>query len=200
MLERMSIPGFRFGRRFKSVTALRYLNLYEVDDMDVLVGKHYIERLNNPTPLTRRTQPDSKNLSRADCYIELSLGLAQGGAMSTIDLTPLPDRETELRRYLLDSALPAASGARGIVGVHLCIPDAKASHADVEERRGRNVQVPDWVVLIEGVSAAAVEAACDAPLAPAFLVAQGAADTVKRELWIHETTLGALSAAGSQSK
>ena len=79
MPERVSIPGFLRARRFKSVQGVvhRFLTIYEVEGMHVLQGKHYLERLNNPTPLTRLTAPQSTHLSRGDTRVELSLGRAQ---------------------------------------------------------------------------------------------------------------------------
>ena len=62
--------------------------------MHVLRGPHYLERLNNPTPLTRRTAPQSTNLSRGDTTVELSLGVSQGSAMCTLAFGPEAGRET----------------------------------------------------------------------------------------------------------
>jgi hypothetical protein len=85
MPERLAIPGFLVGRRFRKTSGpSRFLTIYEVESMQVLRGPHYLERLNNPTPLTRRHAPQSTQLSRGDTVVELSLGVSQGGVMCTL--------------------------------------------------------------------------------------------------------------------
>ena len=92
MPERVGIPGFLRARRFKSLRPGldRFLTLYEVEGMHVLRGPHYLERLNNPTPLTRRTAPQSTQVTRGDTRVELSLGEAQGGMLGTLSFDPRP--------------------------------------------------------------------------------------------------------------
>ena len=192
MPERLSVPGFRLGRRFRSTLALRFLTLYEVESMAVLHGGPYLERLNNPTPLTRRTAPQSTHMSRGDCSVAVSLGRSQGGAMCSLDFTAQPGREDALRDYLAGTALPAAMAMRGVLGAHLCVTDDAASRAEVEERKGRDIGVPSWIVLIEGVSPQAVERACDAQLSAPALISQGASGRLMRETWVHEMTLPSL--------
>lgn len=52
--ERLAVPGFRIGRRFEAVAgAPHYFCYYLTDTPEVLTSAAYIERLNNPTPLTR---------------------------------------------------------------------------------------------------------------------------------------------------
>ena len=52
--ERLSIPGFRAGRRYRSLDAVSdFLILYETLKADVLTAEPYLRRLNNPTPRTR---------------------------------------------------------------------------------------------------------------------------------------------------
>jgi hypothetical protein len=193
MPERLSIPGFLLGRRFRRTSGPdRFLTIYEVEGMHVLRGPHYLERLNNPTPLTRRTQPQSTNLSRGDTAVELSLGVAQGGAMCTLGFGPHAGREAQLRAYLT-TALHAAMTMRGVLGAHLYVTDEAASRTEVEERKGRHIAVPAWIVLVEGVSTPLVERACDEHLSREALRAHGAADAFERESWVHEMTLPHLS-------
>lgn len=52
--ERLSVPGFVRGRRYRSVTnALRFLMYYDTADLDVLTSPAYLARLNAPTPRTK---------------------------------------------------------------------------------------------------------------------------------------------------
>jgi hypothetical protein len=41
--------------------------------------------------------------------------------------------------------------------IHLCITDKKSSGIETQERKGREVGVPDWIVLIEGSWTSAVD-------------------------------------------
>ena len=78
---------------------------------------------------------------------------------------------------------------RGVVGAHLCVTDTDASRTEVEERKGRDIRIPAWIVLVEGVSPGLVEAACDAHLSYDALRASGATSDFDRECWLHEMTL-----------
>jgi len=55
LVERLAVPGFLFGRRFKGVAGTPgYFCFYLVEAADVLTSKPYLQRLDNPTPATRR--------------------------------------------------------------------------------------------------------------------------------------------------
>ena len=63
--ERLSIPGFRRGRRFgRRGHSPEWLTLYEADDLATLTSPAYLERLNAPTPATVRATLLSPNPSR----------------------------------------------------------------------------------------------------------------------------------------
>jgi hypothetical protein len=53
MAERVSIPGFQMGRRYR-VDGVdgRFLQFYETETSSVLSSKAYLDALNNPTPWT----------------------------------------------------------------------------------------------------------------------------------------------------
>lgn len=70
--ERLALPGFRRGRRYRSGTASpKYLVLYELESLSVMESSAYIERLNNPTPWTSRSVPQFRNNFRS-CFEVLS--------------------------------------------------------------------------------------------------------------------------------
>ena len=75
MLERVGVPGFRRGFRYVALEgAPRYLNLYEVDELATLTSRPYLDRLNDPTPWTRRVVPQVHNNSRTLCRVIASAG------------------------------------------------------------------------------------------------------------------------------
>lgn len=69
LLERLSVPGFLFGRRHKALSGSPgYFNFYMVESPEVLTSKPYLERLDNPTPLTRTIMSEVfVNMNRTVC-------------------------------------------------------------------------------------------------------------------------------------
>src|SRR6267154_2159765 len=145
MPERVGIPGFRRGRRFiAKYGAPEFFTLYEADSAEVLVGQDYLNRLNNPTPLTQRVPPTFfRDTARGVCRVKLSLGVGQGGCMLTLRFGAEAGREAELERYLRHAALPPLADIVSVVGVHLCVADQSASNIQTTERGNRKVDVPN---------------------------------------------------------
>ncbi len=173
MPERAAIPGFNRGRRYIALAGTpEYFNLYEADSPEVLGGIDYLTRLNNPTPWTRAVVASFRNVVRGICRVLYSAGVGQGGTMLTLRFD-LPDAAAaDLTSALCQRLLPPLLKAPGVAGVHLCRTDDATSAIETAEKAARSdgTQIPRWVVMIEGVSAAAVEAAAArlrAALAPA---------------------------------
>jgi hypothetical protein len=166
MPERAGIPGFLRGRRYIAVHgAPQYFTLYETQTQAVLTGKDYLTRLNNPTPWTAKVVPAHfRNTSRGVCSVELSDSVGQGGYIMTLRFGPQPGRENGLRQYLT-SALPAILTQPAVVGVHLCVADREGSSIETAEKRGREVGIPNWLVLIESVTPEAANAAAQSLMA-----------------------------------
>ena len=161
MPERVGIPGFLRGRRYIAVRGTpQYFTLYEADTPETLGGKDYFTRLNNPTPWTKAVvQAHFRNTSRGVCRVDLSTGVGQGGYLLTLRLGPAPGRETELRNYLAEAALLPLLEMKAIVGIHFCVADKAVSSVETAEKKGREVGVPNWLVMIETVTPEAAEAA-----------------------------------------
>ena len=51
------------------------------------------------------------------------------------------------------------------------------------ERQGRPTQIPNWIVVLEGVGLDAVNEACDRHLSSELLVRHGAADAIERDTY-----------------
>jgi hypothetical protein len=184
--ERVGIPGFRRGRRYVALDATpEFFTLYETDSPQVLAGADYLNRLNNPTPWTRRATAPFRNTARSLCRVALSLGTGQGGMIVTLRYDVAEGREEEQRRLLAHRILPALADRPGIAGVHLCLTDRAASAIETEEKKGRpKAMVPNWVILVEGGSEVALlEAASRDALAPAALIAAGAQEPIERGLY-----------------
>ena len=162
MPERAAIPGFLRGRRYIAAHGSpEYFTLYEAETPAVLSGNDYLTRLNNPTPWTKAVvQTHFRKTSRGICKVELSDGVGQGGFILTLQHVPQAGQEEQLRKYLVEAGLPPLLKMEGVVGVHLCVADREGSSIETAEKKGREVGVPNWLVLIESVTPEAADAAC----------------------------------------
>ncbi len=85
--ERIDIPGFIGVRRYDVIDGQPRLFIrYETRDPDVLASEAYLERVNNPTAWTLRSQPRVRNYSRTVCVRRGRVGRAEGGFVVTIRL------------------------------------------------------------------------------------------------------------------
>lgn len=162
MPERVDIPGFRVGRRYIALRgAPEYFNLYEADNPELLSGPDYLQRLNAPTPWTRRVVASFRGVARSICRVLYSGGVGQGAVMLTLRFDVASHAEAEVTSLLRHTLLPPLVDMPCIAGVHLCRADEEGSRVETAEKKARSegTLVPRWVLLIEGGSAPAVEAA-----------------------------------------
>jgi hypothetical protein len=80
LLERLSVPGFLFGRRHQAISGSNgYFNFYLVESPAVLTSKPYLERLDNPTPMTKKIMSEIFiNMNRTVCHRTLRRGGFRG--------------------------------------------------------------------------------------------------------------------------
>ena len=177
MPERCGVPGFLRGRRYVAVAAApKYFMMYETETLETLAGPAYVERLNNPTPWTRKCLARFRNSNRTACRNTLSIGRGIGGAMATVRLGPAPGREATLRQWLTSAALPKLLERPGISAVHLCEADVETTIVKTAEKsiRDKPDEVARWVLLVEGIDAGIVQRACADALDGAALESRGA--------------------------
>jgi len=159
MPERLAVPGFRRGRRYRALEGgPEYFNLYETADVSVLSSPAYLARLNAPTLWTRRVVPGFRDVARSLCRVQASLGVGQGGVMLTQRFAIAATERVRVATRLADNVLPAIAAQPGITGAHLCLADEGVSSVATVESvaRGTPTLVPTWIVLLEGISAAHV--------------------------------------------
>jgi hypothetical protein len=186
MPERVGVPGFRRGRRYIAQRGSpEYFNLYEVETPEVLTGQDYLGRLNNPTPWTRRAVAYFRNVSRSLCRVGGSYGCGQGGLIMTWRFDTVPGQEDQCRRYLAREALLEIVQRPGIVGAHFGVADRAGSEIVTEEKksRGSATLVPGWIILLEGISATALDQAAEPALGVDALRAHGAADPIEQGVY-----------------
>lgn len=142
--ERLAVPGFRLGRRYEAVSGTpRYFCCYLVDTPATLGSAAYIERLNNPTPLTRSIMRDAfLNMNRTVCRRVRRFG-ALCGAFS---VTARFDAPIEQDRAL--SMLGALAGADGIARCEFwAAADPGGAAATEEQLRGRDRKIAACAVV-----------------------------------------------------
>jgi len=147
MPERLAIPGFLRGSRW--VADSSYFVLYEVDGFATLTGGPYLERLNDPTPWSRKMMPHHRNMVRSLCEARASFGRGVAQVLAT------------LRTEIAADALQPLPGRKGLTAAHLLESRPMAGMAQTVEQkiRGGDAEAK-WIALIGGYDADAVAVAC----------------------------------------
>ena len=91
--ERLAVPGFLFGRRHQAISgSADHFNFYVVESPAVLTSKPYLERLDNPTPMTKRIMAEVFiNMNRTICQRTLRRGDFRGAYAVTVRFNETPD-------------------------------------------------------------------------------------------------------------
>ncbi|MCS3897796.1 heme-degrading monooxygenase HmoA [Bradyrhizobium japonicum USDA 38] len=175
--ERMNIPGFRRGSRWTSTTdAEGFFVLYELERYEVLTSKGYLNRLNAPTPWSTKMMPHHLGMIRSQCRVAASFGGGVATALATIRLSPEAGRETELQTHLSEM-LGTLAQMPGLTGAHLLLTDTPRTSSPTTEQQIRGKDgAADWIMLLSGYDADAIEQVTADRLSPAALGTLGAQD------------------------
>ena len=146
MPERLAIPGFLRGSRWIARSGEpSYFVLYEASELAVLTGGAYLERLNNPTPWSRKMMPHHRNMVRSVCQVRATIGRGLPQSLATIRFSGtqrigrLPQRQGLTGASLLQS--------QPLTGIHTTEQKIRGGDASA-----------DWVTLIGGYDADALNA------------------------------------------
>jgi hypothetical protein len=176
MLERVAVPGFRRGFRYQALSGSPgFLNMYEVEELATLTSQPYLDRLNHPTPWSRKAMGYIQNNNRTLCRVVASRGNGICADLLTLQLAAAPGRGDALGAWLCE-AVPGLVERPGVLGAHYLEGDQAASRTETEEKRlraGRDA-IADRVVLVGGYDTDALDEVRRTVLAPAALVEQGA--------------------------
>lgn len=155
MPERLRIPGFLRGTRWVAQSgAPSYCVLYEAARLATLTSGPYLERLNDPTPWSRRMMPHHRHMVRSVCRVRGGFGAGVAQALAT------------LRFSGAGVETAALAGRKGVTSAYLLGSQAMPGTPTEEQRiRGGDASA-DQVLLIGGYDAAAVAAAAN-ELSPA---------------------------------
>jgi hypothetical protein len=100
LIERLGVPGFLFGRRHQAISgSAAYSNFYLVESPDVLTSKPYLERLDNPTPMTKKIMSEVfRNMNRTLCHRIARYGAFRGAYAVTARFNEQPDVDALTKR------------------------------------------------------------------------------------------------------
>lgn len=145
MPERLAIPGFLRGTRWVALSgAPSYFVLYEVEALTTITGGPYLERLNNPTPWSRKMMPHHRNMVRSLCEVREGWGGGLPQALATVRFSPRA------------GAPPKLPQGNGLTGVHLLKSQPMGGVQTIEQKiRGGDVTA-DWILLVGGHDAQAL--------------------------------------------
>lgn len=153
--ERLSVPGFRRGRRYEAVGAgPAYFTLYETTDVAVLSSQPYMARLNAPTEWTRRVLPAMTMMIRnAYRLVTASPDLAPPATrVLTVRVQPHSGRGPYIRTWLANDAVSTLSAMAGVSAVAVYESDTSGTSVMTEERKlvGAEVKAaPPFLALCE---------------------------------------------------
>ena len=90
--ERIGVPGFLLGRRYEAVRGTPpYFCIYLTQSPAVLKSPAYLERLNNPTPQTRKIMSGPfRDMVRTVCGLTARYGAMRGSVAVTARFTKPP--------------------------------------------------------------------------------------------------------------
>jgi hypothetical protein len=149
MPERLAIPGFLRGTRWIAASGEpSYFVLYEVAGLATLTAGPYLERLNDPTPWSRKMMPHHRDMVRSLCEVRASFGRGVAQALAT------------LRMQTPAQALAALPGRQGLAAAHLLESRPMTGVPQTTEQiiRGGDAEAK-WIALVGGYDADAVAAA-----------------------------------------
>ena len=131
LIERLGVPGFLYGRRHKALSGSSgYFNFYLVEQPDALTSKPYLERLDNPTPMTRKTMSEIfVNMNCTVCRRTVRRGHFRGAYAVTARFGEAPDQKTLTGFLETQGKEPAVAG--GEIWIAL---DPKGMPVSMEEK------------------------------------------------------------------
>lgn len=136
MPERVGVEGFLAGRRYAATEPgdTRYFTLYEARDLHVFDGPAYLERLNNPTPWTRKMSPAFRNFARGACRCIAAEGVGDGGFALAVRL------KGELGQSIarLSELAGLLAQFEGAMGAAIGVCDPAVTLVQTNERKARS--------------------------------------------------------------
>lgn len=197
MPERVGVPGFLRGRRYKAIEGEpAYFNFYEVDTPEVLRSSPYVAKLNDPTPWTREVVATFTDTSRTICRIACTAGIGVGAFAIALRF----DAHDEGRLTSMAALVGSLPEARAIIGAHLLV-SAHGSAIETSESRLRKRADLTWpaILVVEAVDLMALDALEQTALADRSLNEAGFAEPAALSRYQLEYCLDRMESNAPQS-
>jgi hypothetical protein len=138
MPERVGIPGFTVGRRYCGIgEAPSFFVAYETDDTGVLRSKPYLERLDEPTPWTRKSVAQFRNGVRTVYRLEANAGCpcpTESPYLLTSRFNVVAGTKADWLDWCRETYLPELAELDGVYGARLYAVDEAGSGVETSER------------------------------------------------------------------
>lgn len=172
--ERLAIPGFQRASRFTSADGGEgVFVMYELEAHEVVASPAYLASLNGPSPWSTQMMPHHRNMVRSQCQVLASRGAGVARQVLTLRLSPASGRAGELQASLA-ARLPGWAAQPGLAGAHLLRHQPPAIAQTTEQKIRGGDQAADWVLVVCGYDAAALETWAPTAVSESALVALGA--------------------------
>ena len=182
--ERLALPGFLRATRWRDARGGEgVFMMYEVADHDVLASPAYVARLNAPTPWSTRMMPEHRDMVRAQCRVLASRGAAVAGHAATVRLAPRAPADAATLQASLAALFGELVTRPGLSGAHLLQHVAPALAQTTEQKIRGGDAAADWIVVVTGYDAAALDALLAGELGDDALAARRAAAATQRALY-----------------
>ena len=153
MIERVSIPGFLRGRRYRSINDTpHFFVTYETQSTAVLSSDEYMKRLNSPTPWTQEALSHFRNNTVRNIYSEIAT-TGNPGEFAAPYIVPvrfdLPDSKAEA--VYAARWMKAACEDDGVERIRLYRQDSAIGNITTSERKIYNAGPGEqaYLLLIE---------------------------------------------------
>jgi hypothetical protein len=144
LVERLAVPGFLYGRRHEAISGdRRYSNFYLTEGPEVLTSKAYLDRLDNPTPMTRMIMSEVFiNMTRTICRRVARRGHFRGSYAVTVRFNDAPDEAA------LTSQMDKLLNEPGIAAAELWLAADAGAPVSMEERlRGGDKKIKGCLMI-----------------------------------------------------
>ena len=173
--ERLGIPGFLRATRWTGANGGEGIFvMYELTAHAVVSSPAYLASLNGPSPWSTRLMPHHRNMVRTQCHVLESRGTSVARQALTVRLSPASGQEGALQAALA-ARIAEWVGQPGLAGGHLLRHETPAIAQTTEQKIRGGDQAADWVLVVCGYEATALDALAAEELSAAALVTLGAA-------------------------
>ncbi|MGC4394945.1 hypothetical protein [Hydrogenophaga sp. T2] len=180
--ERLGIAGFRRATRWREAGGgPGVFVMYELEDHAVLGSPAYLARLNAPTPWSVSMMPLHLRMVRSQCEVLATQGAVTAAQALTVRLSPTQADAAEAPgglRARLTGWLREWPSQPGLTGAHLLRHRAPPIAQTAEQKIRGGDAVADWVLVVTGYDARALDALAQGALSAGALAALGARDVV----------------------